>query len=550
MELVSAIILLLVGSAVFMTGMNMMSGGLKKATGYKLKKLFKKTQNSRMVGFGIGALVTAIIQSSAATSVMVIGFINAGIMTIFQGVSMMMGSFVGTTVTGILVSLSSFDISIFLTAFAFVGIIMMFFKSPKVKNIGEILCGFGLIFFGLSTMSSSIRNNAQINNAISNLFTNISFPLLLMIIGVIVTALLQSSSATTGIVIVMVGSNVIPFSSALYVSIGATIGTCVTTLIATIGASTDSKRAGLIALLIKIIAGFIGLIILWIFETPIVNLFKNNFGSVEFGVAIFMLMYSIIFFAGLLPFIKPLEKLSRKMIKDKTNNLKKKTVLYIDDRFLDQPDISLMQAKKEIDNMFELARTNFNLTFKHLVNDLPIDENDINEREETIDYINNRLTDFLIKLSGNVDSLNQRKFGSYFHVINDIERIGDHAYNFYGEKTKMLSLNLNYTNQAKGELNNFYNIVNQMFDISIEIFNKKDKSNLEKLHNLEDETDKLTREYEDNHFSRMQSGECAPELSVFYSTVLSELERVGDHLTNIGYSILNPVGDDTSYTNS
>ena len=544
MELATAIIALLVGVTVFITGMSMMSSGLKKATGKGVKRLFKKTQNSAIAGLGIGMIVTALIQSSAATSVMTIGFINAGVMTVFQGVAVMMGAYIGTTATGILVSLSSFSISAFLTAFAFIGLVLMFFKNQKVKHIGEILCGFGLIFFGLSSMSGAFSSNEQINNAFQTVFSNISFPLLLLLIGIILTIIMQSSSAVTGVALVMVGSGVMPFSSALYVTLGATIGTCITTLIATIGANINAKRAGIVALFIKIIAGFGGLAILWPLEKPLVDFFQNSFGSQEMGIALFLLFFNVIFMLILLPFIRPIEKFVSLIVKDKDAEKKKKQLLYIDDRLLNQPAIALMQAKQEIIHMFTLAKENFIDAFHYLVNAQNIDTNVILDKEDSIDYINGALAEYLVQLSGRIEQENAETLGSYFHVINDIERIGDHAYNFYESRLKMIDNELEFSSTAKEELNHYYDILLQMFDISLEIFSTEKKKGLKKLHELEDETDELKRVYSSNHFSRLQKGQCNNELSPFFSTLLSELERIGDHLTNIGYSISSPVGDE------
>ena len=231
MDLVTAIITLLVGIAIFITGMNMMSSGLKKIAGKGVRKLFKKVSNSPVTGLGLGALVTAIIQSSAATSVMVIGFLNAGVMSIFLGVSIMMGAYIGTTMTGILVSFSSFDFSKYLVLFAVIGVILMFFKNPRIKYIGEIFTGLGLVFFGLSTMSGSLKGSEEVVNALTTLFTNVNFPLLVFLLGIVFSVLMQSSSAVTGVAIVLAGTGAMPFASALYVGLGATVGTLITTLI-------------------------------------------------------------------------------------------------------------------------------------------------------------------------------------------------------------------------------------------------------------------------------------------------------------------------------
>ena len=544
MDITTAIITLLVGSAVFITGMNMMSSGLKKATGKSLKRIFKKTESNSFACFGIGAGVTALIQSSAATCVLAVGFINAGVMSLFQGMNIMLGSFVGTTITGLLVSLSSFNISIWFTLLAFIGVVMMFFKNEKVKNNGQISCGLGLIFFGLSSMSGAFKNSTEINTFFQNLFTSINFPLLLLLFGVIVTALVQSSSATTGIVIVMVGSGAISFASAMYIVLGATIGTCVTTLIATIGGSINAKRSGVISLFIKLIAALLAIAIIWPLEDKISGFFSTYFGSAELGLAIFSIIYALIFFTAMLPLVRPFIKLSEVLIKDKGEENKKKLLLYIDERLLKTPDIALMETKNEIMHMFNLAMLNFRYGYDYLVKKNKTNINSMTDREDDIDYINNRITQYLISLANKVSSEDSKLVGAYFHVINDIERIGDHAYNFYENSNRLEENDLAFSKTAVKELQVMYDLIMNMNDLAMDIFKNEDSSKLKTLHELEERSDSLAKELETNHYKRMTANECSGELSDDYATLISELERVADHLTNIGYSIVNPTGDE------
>ena len=258
--LVLSIIVLLVGAAVFIVGMNMMSSGLKKSTGRGLRRLLKRIRRNRFACFGIGTAVTALVQSSAATGVMAIGFIAAGAMTVFQGVNIILGAYVGTTVTGLIASLSSFSISKYFIVLAVIGVILMFIKKELVKNIGEILAGLGLLFFGLNTMSNAITGNADLVNGIETFFEAVKFPLLLLLIGALVTALLQSSSASIGITVAMVGTGTLQFEQAVYIVLGATIGTVITLLIATIGGDVNVKRTGGIVLIIRVfvLIGIIG----------------------------------------------------------------------------------------------------------------------------------------------------------------------------------------------------------------------------------------------------------------------------------------------------
>lgn len=542
-DLATAIIFLFLGVTVFIVGMNLMSGGLKKATGKSLKKIFKKTQNSPFVCLGIGSGVTALIQSSAATCVLSVGFISAGVMTLYQGVNIMLGSFIGTTVTGILVSLSSFNIGLYLALIAFIGIVMMFFKKEKIKNIGEVLTGFGLVFLGLDLLKSAF-SQADINSATQQLFSSVSFPLLLLLIGIVLTALVQSSSAVTGIAIVMVSSGAIPFSSAIYIALGATIGTCITTLIATIGGSVNAKRSGFISLVIKVVAALIAMAIIWPLSTPISNFFSTSFGSSGLGLAMFTLFYSVIFFVASMPLVKPLIKVSERVIKDKDLENKKNLLLYIDDRLLNTPDIAVMEVKNEILHMYNLAMLNFRYGYECLVNGDKTNSGSIADTESNIDYINSKITEYLISLSNRVSKEDSKVVGSYFHVINDIERIGDHAYNFYENSKKLEESDLKFSDVAIKEIDVFFDLIMDMSDLTIGIFKNEEYQKLDKLHELEDRSDVLAKELSDNHYKRMTANECNGALSDDFATLISELERVADHLTNIGYSVINPTGDE------
>lgn len=542
-DLATAIIFLFLGVTVFIVGMNLMSGGLKKATGKPLKKIFKKTQNSPFACLGIGSGVTALIQSSAATCVLTVGFINAGVMTLYQGVNIMLGSFIGTTVTGILVSLSSFSIGLYLALIAFVGIVMMFFKKEKVKNFGEVLTGFGLVFLGLDLLKSAF-SQADINSATQQLFSSVSFPLLLLLIGIVLTALVQSSSAVTGIAIVMVSSGAIPFSSAIYIALGATIGTCITTLIATIGGTVNAKRSGFISLVIKVVAALIAIAIIWPLSTPISNFFSTSFGSSGLGLAMFTLLYSVVFFIASMPLVKPLIKVSERVIKDKDLENKKNLLLYIDDRLLNTPDIAVMQVKNEILHMYNLAMLNFRYGYECLVKGDKTNSGSIADTESKIDYINSKITEYLISLSNKVGKEDSKVVGSYFHVINDIERIGDHAYNFYENSKKLEESDLKFSDVAIKEIDVFFDLIMDMSDLTMGIFKNEEYQKLDKLRELEDRSDVLAKELSDNHYKRMTDNECNGALSDDFATLISELERVADHLTNIGYSVINPTGDE------
>ena len=543
--LVLSIIILLVGAAVFIVGMNMMSSGLKKSTGPGLRRLLKKIRRNRFACFGMGTAVTALVQSSAATGVMAIGFISAGAMTVFQGVNIILGAYVGTTVTGLIASLSSISISKYFIVLAVIGVILMFIKKEQVKNIGEILAGLGLLFFGLNTMSDAIKNNADLVEAITNFFEIVKFPLLLLLIGALVTALLQSSSASIGITVAMVASGTLHFEQAVYIVLGATIGTVITLLLATIGGNVNVKRTGMIVLFVRVLAALVALAVYWPLAKYINTGFEAIFGNNNaLAIAVFHVIYNILFMLAALPFVGPLEKIVEKLIKDKDEEEKKKAIKFIDKRLLNTPTVALMQVKKEIINMMQLAHENLKLGFNRLLTQDSSKDKELIETEDKIDYINNQITTFLIELTNKLSSADEVTAGSYFHVVNDIERIGDHAYNFYEQSLKMVDNDLSFSDTAKKEFKEMFDVVDKMFDLAYAIFDNQTRVNLKKLHDLEDKTDALKNRLSNAHYERIQKNLCKMENSPFYTTLVSELERVADHLVNVGYSIVNPTGDD------
>ena len=548
MEITTAIIHLLVGLVVFVTGMNFMSDGLKTCAGRSIRRLFKKIKNNRIASAAIGAGTTAIIQSSGATTVLVVGFLSAGALTFAQGFSVMLGAFVGTTVTGLLVALSSFSFSIFLMALAFIGFVLGFFKGENINAIGKILVGFGILFFGLEAMKGAFAIES-IQNAIGTMLNAINFPLLLMIIGLLLTALTQSSSATNGIVIVMVGSNPSLISSGFYLVLGASVGALLPTLLASLKSNCLAKRVTYSAILTRVIGALVGTIIIWSVSGPLFDWLSQYPDEVGLLLAIFYLIYNVLFMIIFLPLTPFVEKLAVKIFKDKDALRKKKVLQHIDDNLINTPAIAIIQVKREIETMFDLARVNFFLGVDSIVNNDLSNSKEIEDREEIIDTFNEAISQYLIKLSPKANMRDEKKIGSYYHVINDIERIGDHAFNFLQMARQMASLDLKFSDVAKGEFQDYGDVLKKMFEVAALAFTKRNKEKLDELHYLEEKTDELKEKYEKNHFERLKNNECLNELSPFHSNLLSELERVADHLTNIGYSIVSPTGDENDYLN-
>ena len=547
MEIAKVIIELLVGLVVFVTGMNMMSHGLKDSAGKSIRKLFRKIKNNKIAAAGIGAGTTAIIQSSGATTVMVVGFLSAGALTFAQGFSVMLGAFLGTTVTGLLVSLSSFSFSIFLMGIAFIGFVLGFFKSSTVKSIGEILVGFGILFFGLEAMKSAFVN-AEIQKTLIEMISAINFPLLLLLIGVVLTAITQSSSATNGIVIVMVAANPSLLSSGFYLVLGATVGALTPTILAALKSDILAKRVTYSTLICRVFGALLATIVIWIIANPLFS-WLDSFEQKDTGMilAIFTIIYNLIYIIIMLPLTTPIEKLANKIFIDKEQEKKKQSLRYINDNLLNTPSVAIIQVKKEIESMLEMAKVNTFLGLDAIFEHDLSKAKEIEDREETIDFINNEISKYLILLSSKANIEDNEKIGAYYHVINDIERIGDHAYNFLETARKLNDEELSFSDTAKKEFSTFIDILKEMFAISEKVFMDRRTNDLQKLHDLEQKTDVLKDELSDAHFERIKRKECKNELSPFHSSLLSELERDADHLTNIGYSIVNPTGDDIDH---
>ena len=554
MQLLQSLIWLLAGVGVFIVGMNFMSDALEKSAGEGMKKMLGRISNNRFSGVGIGAGVTAIIQSSSATSVMVIGLVNAGVMTLMQATPIIMGANIGTTITGVLVALKNDYFNMLMYLFAFAGVMMGFFKEEKIKLAGLLCSGLGLIFVGLNVMSSEQAfGNPLVETMFQNIFSVIDFPLILILVGVIFTALIQSSSAATGVVITMVGTGVLPLDLALFIVLGANIGTCVTALLASVGANANSKRVALIHFTFNVIGTVIFTAIVWIFKDPMINLLVSAFPgndpmSLQMRVSIFHVIFNVTTTCLLLPFTKQLVQYSCRVIKDKKQAADVHTLKYIDDRLLTMPPVALMQVKKEIDYMLCLVEENIQLSLASIDGDPAQNATQIAKNEETIDFTNGALTQFLIKLSSCVDQRDEQRIGSYFHVLNDLERIGDHAENFYEIGQEMRTKQLSFSETGLADIRKMFDVVLQMLRIAKDAFDTEHPDRLPALAKLENQTDEMKRTFSAKHFSRLSEGHCSLEVSPYFTSAVTGLERVADHIVNVGYSICNPTGDDNKST--
>lgn len=548
MELLASLIWLLAGVGVFIVGMNFMSEALGKSAGAGMQRLLSKISNNRLSGVAIGAGVTAIIQSSSATSVMVIGLVNAGVMTLMQAAPIIMGAKIGTTITGVLVALKNdyFDMLMYLLAFA--GVMMGFSKKEKLKLAGLLCSGLGLIFVGLNIMSSDQAfGNDNVVKMFENIFRAVNFPPLLILIGVIFTMLVQSSSAATGVVITMVGTGVMQLDLALFIILGANIGTCITAVLASMGANADSKRVAVIHMSLSIIGVVLFGVAMWIWRTPMVNLLTAMFPgedtmSIQMRASMFHVIFNVTLVALTLPFVKQLVAFSQRVIKDKKEVKETRSLKYVDDRLITTPAIALAQSKKEIEYMLELVKENLELSATALITGTGEGDR-IRENEAAIDFINSNLTEFLIRLSSCMDGKAEQVIGAYFHVLNDLERVGDHAENFLEIGEEMQSKGICFSEKAKADIQGMYEKMLEMLTISAAAFGSLNKDLLPALDQLEEQMDELKKSLSAQHFTRLAEGKCSLEVSPYYFSTVAGLERVADHIVNVGFSIQSPVGN-------
>lgn len=543
MELITSVIMLLAGLGVLMTGMKMLSEGLERSAGTSMRKLFGKLSNNRFASIGVGAVATVLVNSSAATTVMVIGFVNAGLMSLLQATAIIMGANIGTTLTGVIIALSGFSLSTYMAVLAFVGVVLsMASKNDKVKKIGFAITGLGLMFVGLSFMSDAFKSPV-IASALETVFLKVDFPLVLILIGIVCTALFQSSAAMTAIVVTMSGAGIIPLSSALFVILGTNIGTCVTAILASFGASTNAKRTAMIHLLFNAIGTVVFTTFIWIFREQAVWLLNKMSDNPQMRVALFHVIFNVLTTAMLIPFMKPLTRLATLLVHDKKDDDGTPKMYYIDDRILQTPVIAVAQTLKEVSNMGRLARENLDRGFNAIVNGSLAEREKILQVEEKINFINKGVTRYLIKMSSlNLSRSDEKIVGTLHHVIGDIERIGDHAENFLEEAEQITENAITFSDDAMEELKNMYNKVTFMFERSMYVFESRNEDALTEISQIESEVDMLKRVLGNNHIMRLNSGNCSVECGTHFYAVISALERVADHLTNVAFSIKSPSG--------
>ena len=522
------------GLALFLYSMNMMSKGLEAAAGNKMKSILEKLTSNTFMGVIVGAVITAIIQSSSATTVMLVGFVNSGLMQLTQAVGVIMGANIGTTVTGLLIAL---DVKEIAPVFAFLGVCMIVFsKKEKINNWGMIVAGLGILFIGMDMMSGSMAGLRD-SELFVKVITEFSNPIIGILAGTVFTAIIQSSSASVGILQALAMSGVIGLENGIYVLFGFTIGTCVTAVIASLGTSVNAKRTTLIHLLFNIFGTVIFLIICEVvpFTSWFVSLFPNNPSA---QIANAHLIYKVVTTIILFPFAKQLVKLATIILPDKEVEKSRPSLAercsHMSTYNVGNMAIIIANIKDEVQYMYDITKENVKLSFDSILESSLEYEAKIKENEDIIDTLNTQICQYLSSIiSKPMPAADSEIISGYFRIVSNVERIGDHAMNFSGYVKFLCNNGMTFSDRAMDEIAKMKKVCLE----SMTVFDKDMRlSNIETLSEIaqvEQQLDDITDQYRKAQIERMKTTSCAPEASVIYSEMLTDIERIGDHMLNI-----------------
>ncbi|MCH5344074.1 MAG: Na/Pi cotransporter family protein [Acetatifactor sp.] len=537
---VSILLNLAGGLGLFLFGMKLMSQAIEKVAGAKLRHILEIFTTNRFMGMIVGIAFTGIVQSSSACTAMVVSFVNAGLMNLYQAAGVIFGANIGTTITSQLVS---FNLSKIAPVILLAGVlVVMFTPKESVKQVAEVVVGFGILFVGLSTMSSAMagmRDEPQVVSLLGSL-TN---PFLATIMGMVITSVIQSSSVTVSIVLLLAQQGLLDLPICLYIILGCNIGACTTALLASLAGKKDAKRAALIHFWFNVIGTVLIYIILAFAMEPVLALISmisaDNGRFVANAHTIIKIFQVIVLF----PFSGWIVKLACACVpgEDKKIGYRESYQLkYIGERVVFNPATAVFEVMKELDRMASLASENLNRAMNALIT---LDEEDIeevHEVEKNIDFLNHAITDYLVKINQTTLPIEDLKsLGALFHVVNDIERIGDHAENVAEAAKRRKENGAVISKQAQMELGEMLDMVNKIIQYSIEMFIKSDEQHMREIIALENQVDAKEKELQQAHVDRLTRGECTPEAGMLFSDIVSGLERVADHATNIAFAIIN-----------
>ena len=543
LDILYAFLSLLGGIGVFLYGMKLMGDSLEMVAGNEIKRMFAKISDNKIIGVGIGAVTTAVVQSSAAVTVMAIGFVNSGLMSLIQAAAIVFGANIGTTSTALIVALgvgglADVKLTVIFAALAGVGAMtIMFSKKDKIKKIGGIITGLGMIFVGLSVMTDSMTIFSE-SPKIVEFLAKISNPALLLLFGIAFTALIQSSSAVSGIVVTMSVAGLLSFDQGLYIILGSNIGTCITSLIASIGTNTNAKRTAVIHLMFNVIGVLIfGLV-------SISGVFSKMFMPINnpaMRIALLHTFFNVVTTVILLPFMNLLVKLVSKMVPEKHKDEKtdEPHLYYLEERLLRTPPVAVAQMKNEVINMAEIAKTNFDVCVDAVMRAKVSDViEDVQRNENTLNFLNREMAKYLVKLS-QVDLSEEDKqlIGTTYHTISDIERIGDYAENISEYAEKLENDGVAFSEGAIKEIGTLKDTINNLYNFVMKTYKEATIDYIADVNYYEESVDKLKEDMSEHHIERMNNGTCTPEVGALYLSLASNAERVADHMTNIAFAV-------------
>lgn len=530
---------LLGGLALFLYGMQMMSNGLEAAAGNRMKQILEKLTANRFLGILVGAGITAVIQSSSATTVMVVGFVNSGMMNLKQAVWIIMGANIGTTITGQLIAL---DIGAIAPLLAFLGVaLVVFVKKQKVHHYGLILAGLGILFVGMDMMSAAMMPLRE-SEAFVSLLTKFSNPVLGILAGAIFTALIQSSSASVGILQALASSGLIGLGNAVYVLFGQNIGTCITAILAAIGTSRNAKRTTIIHLMFNLIGTTIFTVICIL--TPLTEAVEAfTPGNVSAQIANMHTLFNVATTLLLIPFGSYLANLATKILPEKKDE--NADVMHMEfirpmetkrDNPIGLSAIAVTSIRKEIHRMMTMAKENLDMSFEAAKQGKTTHLEEVKEREEYIDFLNKEISKYISKTLVNESNPRDSKYiSALFKVCGNVERIGDHAMNICGYTKTIERQKISFSSEVKREIDEMKKICDQALDFLAEIGQEPgQKEDIQVIEDIEQKIDDMTEDYRQKQLERMQKGTCSEEGCIIYSEMLTDFERIGDHILNIG----------------
>ncbi len=526
------------GLGLFLFGMRVMSESIEKVAGAKLRQILEQLTTNRFTGILVGVVFTAIIQSSSACTVMVVSFVNSGLMNLYQAAGVIFGANIGTTVTSLLVS---FKLEKIAPVILLLGVIVvMFCKKQKITKFGEIIIGFGILFMGLSTMSGAMSGMKD-SPTVIHMFASLQQPVLAVLLGAVLTAIIQSSSVTVSIMVLMANQGLLGLDMCMFIILGCNIGACTSALLASLTGKKDAKRAASIHLIFNVIGTIIVYIIFMACVHQVVGVLSDiahqDAGRVVAYAHIAIKLFQVVVMA---PFIGAIVKMTYVLVpgSDKKIGYRDSHQLkYIGEKVVFNPATAIVEVIKELDRMASLAGENLNRAMNALIT---LEEEEIAEVydvEENIDFLSHAITDYLVKINQTTLPIEDLKsIGALFHVVNDIERIGDHAENIADAAKRRNETGVSFSKDAQTEMGIMLDMVNTLLRFSLEMFVKSSEEHQEDISHLEEAIDEKEKELQQKHLERLTNNECTPEAGVLFSDIISGLERVADHATNIAFA--------------